>query len=61
MRSIYLTKIVNIYTRESFTARVILMDMEPEKVLDDMELVQVNKTAAGEHVVETGGVIIVVK
>ena len=37
------------------------MDMESEKVLDDLELVQVNKTAAGEHVVKIEGIIIAVK
>ena len=41
-----LKKIVNIYARECFTIRVIFMDMEFEKVSDDMELVKLNTTAA---------------
>ena len=41
-KSSYLAKIVNIYKKVYFTVWFILMDMEFEKVSDDMELVQVN-------------------
>ena len=56
-----LTKIVNIYTRGGFLVRVVLIDMDFEKVADDLELVQVNTTAAREHVGKIDQVFRVVK
>ena len=56
-----LTKIVNIYTRGGFLVRVVLIDMDFEKVSDDLELVQVNTTAAREHVGKIDQVFRVVK
>ena len=59
--SSYLTKVVNINKILSFTVRAILMDMEFEKVSDDMKLVQVNTTESREHVGQIEQGIIVVK
>ena len=47
-----LTKIVNIYTRVGFTVRVIFMDMEFEKVSDDLEMFQLNTKVAIDHMGE---------
>ena len=47
-----LNEIVQLYSRGGFIIRVILMDMEFEKIKDDMGLVDVNTTAAREHVDE---------
>ena len=47
-----LTNIVNISKRGGFTFRVILMNMDFERVSDDLELVQVNTTAAIYHVLD---------
>ena len=49
-----LRKIVNLYARGSYRVRTVMMDMEFEKVKDEkgMELVDVNTTAAREHVGE---------
>ena len=50
----FLKKIINLYARGGFTVRTIMMDMEFEKVKDQqgMDLVDVNTTAAREHVGE---------
>ena len=45
-------KIVKLYALGGFRVRVILMDMEFEKVKDEVELVELNTTAAREHVGE---------
>jgi hypothetical protein len=45
-----LKKVLNLYRRGGFIVRVILMDMEFESLTDELELVQVNTTAAQEHV-----------
>ena len=45
-----LKKVLNLYRRGGFIVRVILMDMEFESLSDVLELVQVNTTAAREHV-----------
>jgi hypothetical protein len=45
-----LKKVLNLYRRGGFIVRVILMDMEFESLSDELELVQVNTTAAREHV-----------
>ena len=49
-----LRRIVNLYARGGFRVRTIMMDMEFEKVKDQegMELVDVNTSAAREHVDE---------
>ena len=49
-----LKKIINLYARGGITVRTIMMDMEFEKVKDEkgMELIDVNTTAAREHVGE---------
>ena len=47
-------KIIDIYARGGFTVRNIMMDMEFEKIKDEkgIELIDVNATAAREHVGE---------
>ena len=45
-----LIKIVRIYTRGGFMVNVILMDQEFDKVESEVELMQINTTAAREHV-----------
>lgn len=47
-----LKKIIRLYGSGGFIVRIILMDMEFEKVADEMENVIVNTTAAREHVAE---------
>ena len=47
-----LTKIVKVYARGGFIVRLVLMDMEFEKIKDDFDKVEVNTTAAREHVAE---------
>jgi len=47
-----LKKIIQLYGRGGFVVRVILMDMEFDKVADLMALVKCNTTAAVEHVAE---------
>jgi len=47
-----LTNIVKIYARGGFVVRLIMMDMEFEKVKDEFSRVVVNTTAAREHVGE---------
>ena len=49
---ISLTKIVKTYSRGGFIVRVILMDMESEKLLNDLDILQVNTTVARYNVVE---------
>ena len=41
-----LMKIVRIYTRVGFMVNVILMDQEFDKIESDVDLVQINTTAA---------------
>ena len=50
--SISLNKIVQLYARGGFIIHVIFIDMEFEKVQDELGLVQVNTRAAQEHVGE---------
>ena len=45
-----LTKIVKVYARGGFVVRLVLMDMEFEKIKDEFDRVEVNTTAAREHV-----------
>ena len=45
-----LTQIINTYTRKGFVMNLALMDMEFEKVREKMATVEVNTTAAREHV-----------
>ena len=47
-------RIINLYARGGFTVRTIMMDMKFKKVKDQkgMELVDINTTAAREHVGE---------
>ena len=59
--SISLIKIVNIYDIESFIVQVIFIDMDFEKVLYDLEMVQVNTTGDKKHVDNIEYGIIVVK
>ena len=47
-----LKRIVQLYARGDFIICVILMDMEFEKVKDELRLIDVNTTAAREHVAE---------
>ena len=47
-----LTKIVKVYARGGFIVRLVLMDMEFEKIRDNFDKVEVNPTAAREHVAE---------
>ena len=47
-----LKKILQLYARGGFIIRVIFMDMEFEKVKDELGLVDVNTTAAREQVAE---------
>ena len=49
--SSYLIKVTK-YSRGGFIVRVILMDMEFEKVADEVVLVEVKTTAAQDHAVE---------
>ena len=43
-------KIVRIYVRGGFIVNVFFMDQEFDKVESEVELVQINTTAAREHV-----------
>ena len=47
-----LTKIVKVYARGGFIVRLVLMDMEFEKIKDEYDRVEINTTAAREHVSE---------
>ena len=47
-----LTKVLRLYALRGFIVRVVLMDMEFEKVQDHFALVEMNTTAAREHVGE---------
>jgi hypothetical protein len=47
-----LTKIVRLYVCTGFIVRVIMMDQEFDKVEDACEMVEINTTAAREHVGE---------
>jgi len=47
-----LTKIMKIYALHGFVVRLVLMDMEFEKIKDEVGLVEINTTAAREHVGE---------
>ena len=57
----YIMKRVKLCAFGGFCIRVILMDMEFEKVKDEVELVELNTTAAREHVGEIERSIRVVK
>ena len=46
----YLKNIVNIYARGGFVIRLVLMEMEFEKIKDRVGPVEVNTTASIEHV-----------
>ena len=56
-----LTKIVKIYARGGFIVRLVMMDMEFEKIKDEFTQVVVNTTAAREHVGEIERVIKFIK
>jgi hypothetical protein len=45
-----LTKIVRLYARTGFIVRIIMMDQEFDKVEDACDMVEINTTAAHEHV-----------
>ena len=45
-------KIVNLYARAGFVVNAILMDQEFDKIVDSVPLLEVNTTAAREHVGE---------
>ena len=45
-----LIKIVNFYTRRGFFVNVILMDQEFDKIVDEVPKLEINTTAAREHV-----------
>ena len=45
-------KIVNLYARAGFVVNAILMDQEFDKIVDQVPLLEVNTTAAREHVGE---------
>ena len=47
-----LNNIVKFYARGGFVVRLVLMDMEFEKIKDNFDKVEVNTTAAREHVGE---------
>ena len=47
-----LMKVVKLYARGGFVVRLVLMDMEFDKIKDLVGLVEVNTTAAREHVAE---------
>ena len=47
-----LTKIVNTYASGGFVIDLALIDMEFDKVRDKLEIIEVNTTAAREHVPE---------
>ena len=47
-----LTKVVNLYAQRGFTVCTILMDQEFDKVTDLLPNVEVNTTAAHEHIAE---------
>ena len=47
-----ITKVIKLYRRGGFIVRVVLMDMEFEKVADQVDKVEVNTTAAREQVPE---------
>ncbi|KAL7532846.1 hypothetical protein ACHAWF_004258 [Thalassiosira exigua] len=45
-----ISKVVNLYARGGFTVRAVLMDMEFDKLVDKVPLLEINTTAAREHV-----------
>ncbi|KAL7525952.1 hypothetical protein ACHAWF_001578 [Thalassiosira exigua] len=45
-----ISKVVHLYARGGFTVRVVLMDMEFDKSVDKFSLLEINTTAAREHV-----------
>ena len=47
-----LDKIIRLYASRCFTVCVILMDMKFKKVMDELDLVTVNTSAARKHVAE---------
>merc|ERR1712194_319261 len=47
-----LKKILNVYTRGGYMVKVILMDMEFEKIIDGIDMAIVNTTAAREQVTD---------
>jgi hypothetical protein len=49
-----LTKIVRLYACTGFIIRIIIMDQEFDKVKDTNEMVEINTTAAREHIGKTG-------
>ena len=57
----YLTEIVNAYTCGGFLIDLVLMDMEFEKVRYKLEIIEVNTTAAREHVPEIERQICLIK
>ena len=47
-----LTKIVKVYARGGFIVRLVMMNMEFDKIKDEFDRVEVNTTAVHEHVGE---------
>ena len=56
-----LTKIVYLYSRGDFVVNVVLMDQEFDKIVDEVTNLDINTTAAREHVREIERVIRTVK
>jgi len=57
----HLKRVIRRYAMGGFVVRVILMDQEFDKVRDEVGLVEVNTTAAREHVAEIERFVRVVK
>ena len=47
-----LLKMIKLYARGEFVTRLVLMDMEFEKVKEKVSLLEVNTTEAREHVAD---------
>ena len=48
----YPTKVLKVYARGGFTVRLVMMDMEFERMKDEFDRVEVNTTAAREYIRE---------
>ena len=46
----YLAKVIKLYAREGFSVQTILMDQEFDKVIDQLPEVEINTSAAREHI-----------
>ncbi len=45
-----ITKIVRLHACTGFIIKVVMMDQESDKIEDDIEMVEINTTAAREHI-----------